>query len=314
MGGRYPSGVPRPSVDVVVPFLGEPAHLEELRARLARLRIGPGDSVVVVDNTPGGEPSGSIGDGGVRVIRATGRATPGFARNRGAALGGAQWLVFIDADTSPSPDLLDRYFDPPPRDRTGLLGGGVLDEAVPASAGAAARYQYLRGAMSQEDTLRHGRWGYPKTANVACRRSAFEAAGRFREDIRAAEDADLAYRLRTAGWEVERRDGATVVHRSRQTTRDFIAQKLLHGAGGAWLERQYPGSHPSRGLAGLVWWGVRAATAGLVAAAWERDRDRAVWALFDPLDLIAWELGRSLPNQRPVPERSRWRHVLERPR
>ena len=301
-------------MDVVVPFRGVPAHLEELRVRLARLRLQPADSVVVVDNNCGCEPPESLRDGGVPVVRATDHASPGFARNRGAALGRAEWLVFVDADTSPSPDLLDRYFDQPPSERTGLLGGGVLDEAVPAGAGAAARYQYLRGAMSQEDTYRHGRWGYPKTANAACRRAAFEAVGGFREDIRAGEDADLAYRLRIHGWEFERRDGATVVHRSRQTTRDFITQKLLHGAGGAWLERQYPGSHPPRSLAGLVWWGLRVASAGLVAAAWERDRDRAVWALFDPLDLIVWELGRSLPNERPVPEGSHWPHVLERTR
>ncbi len=304
--------MPRPTVDVVVPFRGEPARLEELRGRLVGLRLGAGDSIVVVDNEPTREFSERARDAVVPVVRATERATPGYARNRGAALGKAEWLVFIDADTSPSPDLLDAYFDPPPRTDTALLGGGVLDEAVPAGAGAAARYQYLRGAMSQQDTYRHGRWGYPKTANAACRRAAFEAVGGFAAGIRAGEDADLAYRLRNGGWGVERRDAATVVHRSRQTARDFLLQKLLHGAGGAWLERSYPGSHPSRRTAGLAWWGMRAVAAGLAAAVWERDRDRAVWAVFDPLDLIVWELGRALPNERPVPADSWWRPVLER--
>ena len=134
--------------------------------------------------------------------------TPAYARNRGAAEGAAEWLVFIDSDATPAPDLLDRYFDPPPEPRTGLIGGGVLDEEVPAGAPAVARYAYLRGAMSQEDTFDFGEWGYPKTANVACRRAAFEEVGGFREGIRAAEDADLTYRLRAAGWEVERREDA----------------------------------------------------------------------------------------------------------
>ena len=297
-------------MDVVVPFRGEPAALERVRARLAVLPLRPGDSIVVVDNTPG--PARAPSDGAVRVIQASEVPTPAFARNRGAAEGNAEWLVFIDADTSPSADLLDRYFDPPPADRTGLLGGGVLDEPVATGGGAAARYQYLRGAMSQEDTYRQVRWGYPKTANAACRRVAFEAVGGFREDIRAAEDGDLAFRLRAAGWDVERRDGATVLHTSRPTARAFVVQKLLHGAGGAWLDREYPGSYPPRGLRGLFWWGLRATTSELLAAAWERDRDLAIWALFDSLDLIMWELGRSLPNERPVPRDSRWRRVLER--
>jgi mycofactocin glycosyltransferase len=298
-------------VDVVVPFRGPPAQREELRERLAQLRLGPDDSLVVVDNTPGPGPLSDDGD--VPVIHAAERETPGFARNRGVAGGSAEWLVFMDADTVPSPDLLDRYFEPAPLERTGLLAGGVTDEAVSPATGAAARYAYLRGTMSQEDTFRYGAWGYPKTANAAFRRAAFDELGGFREDIRAGEDADLAYRLRAAGWETELREQATVVHRSRPTLRGFMHQKLLHGAGGAWLDRLYPGSFPAQHrLPGLLWWGLRATSAGLLAAVWERDRDRAVWALFDPLDQIVWELGRRLPNERPLPHRALLSRLLER--
>ena len=125
-----------------------------------------------------------------------------------------------------------------------------------------------------------------------------EAVGGFREEARAAEDADLTFRLRAAGWEVERRERARVVHRNRQTVRGFVLQKLNHGAGGAWLERRHPGSSPSRRLPGLLWWGLRATSAGLVRAGRARDRDQALWALFEPLELIVHELGRWLPNER----------------
>lgn len=292
------AAVPRPSVDVVVPFRGSPAELEAVRNRLAQLRRDAGDSVVVVDNTPrcaAASPASSV-----PVLRAAKVATPGYARNRGAERGSAQWLVFIDADTVPAVDLLDRYFDPPPEEHTALLGGGILDEAVPARAGAVARYSYIRGAMSQDNTFRFGRWGFPQTANAACRRSAFEAVGGFREDIRAAEDADLTYRLRAAGWGDERRERATVVHRSRPTLSGFIAQNLCHGAGGAWLDRQYPGSIPPRRRLGLAWWGARTVVGGLASAVWSRDRDAALRALLDPVDELAYELGRSLSNERPA--------------
>ena len=287
------SVAPRPPVDVVVPFRGDLGQLAALHDRLGRLRLAAGDSLLVVDNTPGREPSG-FAEGS--VLRAGEIATPAYARNRGAAEGNADWIAFLDADVSPEPDLLDRLFDPPPAERTALLAGGVTDEQVPPGGRPAARYAYLRGAMSQDDSMRPGRWGYPKTANAAFRRSAFEEVGGFRAQLRAGEDADLAYRLRDAGWETERREGAAVVHRNRPTLRDYLAQKVVHGAGAAWLDRHHPGSvDPRRRLPGLTLWGVRSAARGLARA---RDRDAVLWAIMEPLELIAWELGRRRSNER----------------
>ena len=292
----------RPSVDVVVPFRGGPAQLQALRERLAGLRLGDEDSVLVVDNTPGVQPPPAT-DAAVPVICAAQRATPGYARNRGANMHSADWLVFLDADVLAPPDLLDRYFHPPPAPRTALLAGGIVDEPVPPGGPPAARYAYVRSFMSQDDTLRAPEWGFPKTANAACRRAAFEAVGGFREELRAAEDADLTFRLRAAGWGMERRERAAAVHRSRHTVRGFVAQKLCHGAGGSWLEHEYPGASPPRRLPGLVWWGARTGARRLARAARTRDRDDVLWALFEPLELIVHELARPLPNERPLRRR-----------
>ncbi len=290
---------------MVVPFSGPASSLEELRGRLERLRRRPGDTVLIADNTPrrdgnrGPDTVQRAGDP-IPVLHDAARRTPGYARNRGAAIGTAEWIVFFDADTDPSEDLLDRYFEPEPGDAIGLMGGGIRDEPVAPNGRPAARYQYMRAAMSQDQTFRLGPWGFPVTANVAVRRAAFEAVGGFREDIRAAEDADLTYRLRADGWRVERRDDAIVTHRSRQTLGAFVRQQALHAAGGAWLDRQYPGSTPPRSGRGINWGRVREASAGLIAAARSGDRDRVLWAVFEPLEMLTWKLGRSLPNERPL--------------
>jgi GT2 family glycosyltransferase len=303
---------------VVVPFVGPLDALEQLSASLSRLHLRAGDSVLIVDNTrgregaPGGHQTGAADKPAIPILRAAERSTPAYARNRGAAAGSAEWLVFLDADTEPSEDLLDSYFEPPPGERTAVLGGGVRDEPVPGDGPPAARYAYIRAAMSQEDTFRFGAWGFPKTANAAFRRAAFEAVGGFREEIRTAEDADLSYRLRAAGWGIERRERASVTHRSRQTLRSFVKQRALYGAGGAWLERQYPGSFPARRRPGLIWWAIRTATRGLAEGARSRDRDQALWAVFEPLEALVWEFGRSLPNQRPLTA-SVWWHAVRRP-
>lgn len=288
------SRVQRPPVDVVVPFRGSQAELAELRAGLSRLQLAEGDSLVVVDNTPGGVSS----DGPVPVFCASGQSTAAYARNRGAERGTAGWLLFLDSDTRPRADLLEHYFDPHPGERTGLLGGGVIDEPVPRDGPAAARYAHLCGLMSQDNTFGWGDWSFAQTANALCRREAFEAAGGFREDIRAAEDADLTYRLKAAGWRVERREAASVIHLSRASLRGFVGQQLRHGAGGSWLDRRYPGSVPRKRWPGLVWWGVRFAVSGIAGAARGRDRDRAIRAVFAPLHNISYEFGRSLANER----------------
>lgn len=301
--------MPRPPANVVVPFRGSKPELEELRARLESLELRDGDSLVVVDNSPGPAVDGES-RGPVPVVRAGDRATPGYARNRGASKGNAPWLLFLDADVVAPPDLLDLYFERHPKERTALLAGAVKDEPVPGGGPPAARYAQIRGLLSHDSTLKLGPWGFPNTTNLTCRRAAFEAVGGFREDIRAAEDGDFAFRIREAGWQLEHRERAAVVHRSRQTVRGLIAQKACHGAGAAWLDRAYPGAHPARSRPGLVLWSLRKAAGGLAYSVRSGDRNEALWAVFAPIEELALEFGRSIPNERPLPQRSLWRPLL----
>ena len=223
-----------------------------------------------------------------------------FARNRGVEPGSAEWLVFLDSDVLPPADLLDRYFDRPPGQRVGVLAGAVVDEEpAVGDSKAAARYAWLKSSMSQEITLADDQWAFAQTANAAVRRVAFEQVGGFAERVRSGGDADLCFRVRAAGWELERRAEAAVVHRNRQTVPRMLAQRARHGAGAAWLSERWPGALPARRWPGLAWWGVKRAGAGLVALA-RGDRDAALLGLLDGPAVWAFELGRLIPN-RPRP-------------
>ncbi|TMM01497.1 MAG: glycosyltransferase [Actinobacteria bacterium] len=281
--------MPRPPVDVVIPFRGSQADLRALLARARGLRLSEGDTVVIVDNRRRGEP---VDD--PRVVRAPARQTSYHARNRGAQRGSAPWIVFLDADVDPSPDLLDRYFETPPADEAAVLVGRVDDEPVDRRAPLAARYAMLSRSMAQVDP--RGRWAYAQTANCAVRRTAFEAAGGFVETIRSGGDADLCFRLRDAGWTLEDRPRAAVVHRSRRSLGALVRQHARHGAGAAWLDRRHPGSFPSALGPGILRYTARR----LAAAARRRargDRDGAVLAAVGLLCHWAFELGRLLPNE-----------------
>jgi GT2 family glycosyltransferase len=271
---------------VVVPFAGTREQLDALIARLGRLSLRTGDRVVVVDNRRHGETPAAAG-GQLTVVPA--REQPGsyFARNAGAAAGDNPWIVFIDADVEPPASLLDDYLAGDVPERCGVLVGAVVDE--PSSATAAARYADAKAMMSQSVTLRRPEFAYAQTANCAVRRAAFDAVGGFTASIRSGGDADLCFRLRDAGWGLEERPRARVVHRSRATLRALLRQRARVGAGARWLEERFPGFAPRRPLArALAGNAVRAAR-----AAARREEVEVVDALAD----AAFQIGWRLPNR-----------------
>jgi GT2 family glycosyltransferase len=281
--------VSRPAVDVVIPVAGSAAQVIDVLTRARELTLRDGDTITVVDNRGTG-----VADPEVLVADAV--RTSYFARNAGARRGSAPWLLFLDADVHAPADLLDRLFAQEPGGRTAVLAGAIVDEPGGPGAPPAVRWAELSGSMSQEITLRRGRWAFAQTANCAVRREAFEAAGGFCERVRSGGDADLCWRLAEAGWELERRTGAAIVHRNRATIAAMLAQRFRHGSGAAWLASEHPGAMPAQPWLGLAWWSARRAAAGLAALA-RGDRDGAIQGLLDGPAVWAFQLGRLVPNR-----------------
>jgi glycosyltransferase involved in cell wall biosynthesis len=288
----------RPAVDVVVPFAGSGDELLRVSERLECLDLGAADTLTIVDNRPPGAAEARLTGVRSRLVRAPERQSSYHARNRGAAGGGGEWIVFLDADVTPPAELLDLYFEQAPAERTAVLAGGVLDEPLEGDSGstAAARYAVLRDWMSQENSLGAGRWAYAQTANCAVRRRAFEAVGGFTSNLRSGGDGDLCFRLRAAGWELESRDRARVVHRSRRRLGAMLRQRARHGSGAAWLNRAHPGSFPRRNWPGLAKWTLQSFGSASLHALRGR-RDDALLAVVDPLEQWAFEIGRLAPNE-----------------
>lgn len=231
----------RPSVDVVVPFVGSDEALMSLCHALEGLERNDADSVTVVDNRRQGIGA-ETAYGGVRVLPAPAIQSSYYARNCGARAGHAPWILFVDADVRLSGDLLERYFDDLPAERTGVLAGAIGNETVTSGGNRTmvARYSALKELFAQDTTLDRGELGYAMTANCAIRRSAFVEVGGFVETIRSGGDADICFRIRGKGWDMEARDRAVVTHVNRETLSQLVKQSMRHGSGAAWLETMYP--------------------------------------------------------------------------
>jgi mycofactocin glycosyltransferase len=280
----------RPAVSVIVPLRGDAAYARRARAAFARLELREADELIVADNTREGLAAPQFGGLG-RVVDASGQPSSYFARNAGAAAAGSEWLLFVDADCTPVPELLDRYFDAPIPDGCGAVAGAIV--GVVEQDSLLARYTRDRKFFDQQDGV-HGADGIAAaTGNLLVRRAAFERLGGFAEGVRSAGDVDFCWRLREAGWQLAHRPEASVAHRHREDLASFLAMIARYGAGSRWLNERHPGAAPRWPL-----------VHGLVGSAWDIGGhlahgrlEPAAFRAIDGLGLVAHNLGYRASNE-----------------
>ena len=268
-----------PGYAVVVPTIGRPS-LRVLLDSLAAQARDPGHvapvEVVLVDDRPldaapppaGGRTDATIGvppalhvpalPWPVRVVRSGGRG-PAAARNAGWRSVSAEWVAFLDDDV-----LLPREWSR----RLGADLGAAGDDVggnqgrihVPLPAHRRPT-DWERNTAGLEAAL----WA---TADMAYRRAALAAVAGFDERFPRAyrEDADLALRVRRAGWRLER-GTRSIVHPARPAdwavslrmqagARSDALMRALHGP--AWRQEAETGR-------GRFRWHVATVVAGVAA-------------------------------------------------
>jgi histidinol-phosphate phosphatase family protein len=279
------------SWSVVVPTIGRPS-LRALLDSLAAQSPAPREVVVVDDRPvarrPAGDAALDLPDGlPVRVLRSGGRG-PAAARNVGWRATSGTWVAFLDDDVllprGWSRELEADLREPAPAGRGEPTGGVSARIHVPDPEGRRPT-DAERGVLG----LRDAWWA---TADMAYRRTALERVGGFDERFPRAyrEDADLALRVRRAGFALRRGD-RTVVHPLRPPARDASTarqrgnaddalMRALHGpdwrraagcprgrlrahatttaAGLAALAAGVTGRRRTAALAGLAWVGLTA--------------------------------------------------------
>jgi len=196
-------------ISVVVPAFNEERLLSATLANLLRVVPEPREIIVCDNNST---------DRTADIARAAG-ATVVFeplnqisrARNRGAAAATGDWLLFVDADSSPSKNLLEDTFAAM---QTGCLAGGATVEFD--SRDLVVRF-WLALWNSASRLMKWAAGSY-----IFCEAAAFRELGGFSEALYAGEELDLFRRLKRLA---RRRGGRIVIlHRHPLLTSDRKAR------------------------------------------------------------------------------------------
>lgn len=237
-------------VSVIIPAYNRKHELEGLLASLAGQTLpAAGFEVIVVDDGSGDGTREWLdelkgGFGFPFSWFAQEHRGPGAARNLGMQNASGDILVFIDTDCMPQPDWLEQLIQPFASGTVGAVGGReIMDERDPLLMRC---FHYLMtaplttGGMRGKEGKRLARF-YPRTFNMAISRKAYEATGGFRK-MYHAEDIELSFRIRQAGFELLYEGRAQVYHRRRSTVAQYAKQLFNMGKARVTLARLHRGS------------------------------------------------------------------------
>jgi glycosyltransferase involved in cell wall biosynthesis len=169
-------------VSVVVPTMNEERSIVPLLDALAGQTLRPAE-IVVADGGSTDRTRELVREFAARsrfpvVLLEGERGLPGRNRNLGLARASREWVACVDAGTLPRPDWLERLVAAAERDPDARVVYGQYEPLTDDFFTRCSAVVYL---PPPGEVVR-------STASLLMHRTAWEAAGPFREDLRSAED------------------------------------------------------------------------------------------------------------------------------
>ena len=211
-----------PDYTIVVPAYNEAAQLPRTlpAIRMAMAGVNAVGELIVANNNSTDTTAEIARQHGAQVVFEPVNMIS-KARNRGAAAARSPVLIFVDADTAPTAELITNAIDAV--NKGGHVGGGAVVLLDPQPGFMAQRYLGLWNIASRLLKLPAGCFFY-------CRKDAFDAVGGFSEAVYAGEEIWLARRLKK--WGRPKRMGMrmlpmTVCSSSRKTENSWRVLAMI---------------------------------------------------------------------------------------
>lgn len=205
-----------PAYSVVIPTYNSCRTLEKLLKSLEGQEFTDFETIVIDDGSSDGTAS-MVKDFQVYYELQDENRGPATARNRGAELATAEWIVFADADTEFQPDTLKTIDEVLKNCDADALVGAY--SGTPANSGFVPKYKALweyatidLGIPADERGLSRIHTWAPRPGIV--RKSALESVNGFDTRFRGAdlEDMEFGYRLSQAGYAIYMAHNVRIKH------------------------------------------------------------------------------------------------------
>jgi glycosyltransferase involved in cell wall biosynthesis len=234
----------RPSVSVIVPVYNGQATIQKLVESLLRLDYPTEQrEIIVVDNNSRDQTVEIVKRYPVTLLFEKHIQSSYAARNRGAEAAGGAFLAFTDADCVVSPQWLLRLLEHHHDDTIGVFAGEVKSYRAGTLA---EQFADVEGVLGQRKSLQHEYLPFAVTANLAVRRSLFEAVGKFNESLTSGGDVDFCWRLQQkTACRIRYVPDAVIYHKHRDSVGSLYQQYRKYGSGVYDLQRLHPEAFPS---------------------------------------------------------------------
>jgi GT2 family glycosyltransferase len=228
---------------IIVPTYRRPNELAGMLAALERaIAEVPGRVEVIVTSDAGDDESRVIVERLGHRWTTGQRRGPAANRNHGVALATCEWLVFLDDDCLPKPELLTEY--------RSVIEANPRAQVVEGAIVAVGK----RNAWNLE-AVENISGGVLWSCNFAIRRQFYHQLGGFDESFAEAsgEDIDLRNRILSSGAKIPFAQKAVVEHPARYLTIGQMWRQTLRARWGVLVElRRKPSGFFPRGLAPVV--------------------------------------------------------------
>lgn len=209
-------------ITIIIPVYNDSEGLRKcLEAISVQRKYIQQSEVIVVDNASDISPENIVGAFSFAQYIYEKKAGSYAARNKGMTIARGKYIIFLDADCTPTPDWLEKGIQCLEDHPHKTLIGGEVSFTLSDNPTSTELYQYIVGFQQQENIELKN---FSATANLFVKREDAIAIGAFEEELLSGGDRSWSWRAKKLGHEIIFCSAAIVKTHPRQQLKKAIVQ------------------------------------------------------------------------------------------